>query len=283
MPMNGIPEPVDPPPRRPPLSSLLGTLRAAGLVVEHTTDPQRFGSGTSSDSSPCPSIDVEDPCDASAVVPLVCSDGAVLEAQPWAARVCMSRTNLDQFVDLDAKVRGLLSVCEHEALGTEFWSGTQSRASTWGNPYLTSDGSTEVGTALSVAQGLADMEQALIECACGAQSMIHAAANVVSLWSSLGMVTRQGGIIQTVLGTIVVTDPGYDGSGPQPGAAPASATSSWIYGTLLVDAHLGAVKVTDGYDEELNDHVTCANRLMVARFESCCHLRAEVDPSTVCG
>lgn len=282
---NGAPLPVEAPPRRPPSTSLLATLRALGLVTDYAED--RFGNGVSSDAGACPAASGEDPCAASAVIPADCADGGALEAQPWVARSCVSRTTLDRNVDLEAKARAMLEVCQHEVLASEFWRGELTRANVWGNPYLTDPASTEIAQNLSVVDGLARMEDALAECSCGARSAIHASPWVVALWSSLGLIRRDAGLILTVQDTVVITGPGYDGSGPSPdgiadGPA-ATTTSSWIYGTLLPDAHVGPVDTQSGYDEDTNDHVECANRLVVARFDACCLFTAEVDPTNVCG
>jgi len=206
-------------------------------------------------------------------------------------RVGVSRTTLDQNVDLTDRARRALAVCEHGLIGSEFWTGELATAQGWPNAFLAGPTVTplaysDASTPVNVVDSLAILEQSLAECGCGSRSMIHASPRLATLWASLSLIRREGGLLLTALDSIVVTGPGYDGSGPESlapaGPKPQTDTSSWAYGTGLVEIRLGPVADLSGFDEETNDHVAFAQRLAVARFVPCCHVGIDVNLSEKC-
>jgi hypothetical protein len=284
VPLNGIPVPVDNPPKREPATSLLQVARAIGTVVTETDE--RFGQGIASDPDPCGTGGIFDPCLPADVDAWACADGTGSdEDQPFALRVGVTRTTLDQNVDLRDRARRALAICEHGLIGSEFWTGALADASGWPNVWLASPAATIVGYdagpgPVNVLDSLAILEDHAVRCDCGARSMIHASPRLVTLWEGAGILRRESGLNLTALDSIVVTGPGYDGSSPT--GDPQTDTSSWAYATGLVEIRLGPVADFTGFDEETNDVVSFAQRLAVARFAPCCHLAIEVDLSDKC-
>jgi hypothetical protein len=134
---------------------------------------------------------------------------------------------------------------------------------------------------------LACLEQGLARCNKGRRGMIHVTPQaLIHLWSRQAL-RIEGGLVLTPLGTIVVSDAGYDGSGP--GTVPAGA-SQWAYATSMVQVLLGGVEVvppnTDtpaGLAEALDrsdDTVTVfATQPVSWKNDQCCLLAAELDLS----
>lgn len=133
---------------------------------------------------------------------------------------------------------------------------------------------TPSGTATGVVEALALLEQ-YGGANYGGQRYIHADNAVVTLLISQNLVREVGGHLETFLGSIVVSGPGYAAStGP---SAPA-AGARWMYATGLVNIWAEKIKVTetilnsDPYDNEYN---VLAERVYVPTYE-CFAAAAEV-------
>lgn len=188
--------------------------------------------------------------------------------------------------DAVAAARALLDSCQTVGIARELWRGDvakQGGDADLPNEYLAHDGVVDVVVAGAVParDALAALEQGLAECSCGGQGVIHAMPYTATIWSSLDLVERQpDGRLLTALGTLVVADPGYDGSSPT-GAAPGAAwADAWAYATGMVDVRLGRVETAGDrttIDRSNNDFAAWAYRPFSATFDPCCHLGVQVD------
>lgn len=187
--------------------------------------------------------------------------------------------------------RRQLLACESKQIAQELWKGTQSKASNWGNRYLCApDVNMVEGThILGYVSALGALERAVHDLTCGQQGMIHARADLVSLWDTGGALRRVGNLILTIQDTIVVTDAGYDGSAPDagtPGFDPVfankipGADSSWAYATTVVDVRRSAFITSQPIRERLDqtgNTLTTYERRVASAVWGCLHVGVYVD------
>lgn len=180
------------------------------------------------------------------------------------------------------RARNLLERCQTVGIARELWRGDIAQAETpdFPNDWLSKDATDVGGGIVGVIDALAALEQGLADCSCGGQGVIHAMPYLATLWSATMLVERQAdGRLLTALGTLVVADPGYDGSG-ESGASGDPLASSWAYATSMVDVRLGTARTT-GDPQTLNisnnDFDVYAYRPFSATFDPCCHLGVQVD------
>lgn len=178
-------------------------------------------------------------------------------------------------------------------LGRELWRGTKARAESYPNRFLASNDSDEVTDgATSPTDALACLQQALG----GEVGMIHAPIQVVTHWSALNLLERDGLTLRTQMGHFVVGSEGYDGSGPDAEGAgqgtPVAVAegSMWAYATGIVDVRLGEILVIGnplGTPEQVdrsgsgtsNRGLVVAHRAALASWDLCRHYAAELDMS----
>lgn len=194
--------------------------------------------------------------------------------------------------DLDetrARARRLLDQCETVGIARELWRGDVARAEVtagdadFPNNYLTKAASlNELNGSAStpLVEAFAWLEAALATCSCGGVAMIHASAFTASLWFAARLIERDAsGRLVSGLGTVIVADPGYDGSAPDL-TVDATNAVAWAYGTTMVDVRRGAVvDVGDKrtINRETNDFTVYAVRPFAATFDPCCHVGIKVN------
>ncbi len=196
----------------------------------------------------------------------------------------------DQERDWQGRARRSLEATQSYQVAREFWTGTLAKAATpdWPNRYLARPDSDVVSTGPeSATDALACLEQGIAQTGHGRRGMIHATPQLVTHWQIGGALRREGGLLLTIMDTIVVPDAGYDGSGPN--GEPAAEGSQWAYGTEVVQVHLGPIEYVpddplsgEGFDRASNTVVVRAQRLARVQWDHCVHVAAEVNLS-LCG
>lgn len=267
-------EPVEAPPVQPPR---YGLIAAAPVVTEpgrwetgFAFEPARCGAGGRTNLLFCDPVTMT-PDDAS---PTIEGDAFLI----YASDKC------SPFQDRDyaATARAQLEAIRSFELAEEFWTGSLN---------LTQRSLTDP-TSDTVTNGPADpvdalacLEAGLAQCNKGRRGMIHVTPQVLThLWSRQAL-RIEGGIVLTPLGTIVVSDAGYDGSGP--GGSPAGA-SQWGYATSMVQVLLGAVEVVppgtdtplglaEATDRSDNTVTVFATQPASWKNDQCCLLAAEFE------
>ncbi len=229
----------------------------------------------------CISSGVTDPCgpDMSSILP----NPALVEAQPylvWAGDKC-SAFGWSARDYIGRATRALLA-SESKQIAKEFWTGEQAQDSGWPNVFLASSSAvTLTASPQAPATALDFLEQGLGDCSNGARGVIHCTRQLGSFLSGLGNTVRNiNGTIQTYVGTLIIPDAGYDGSGPS--GQPAVAGSQWAYATLMPTVRRGPVDVIPSSFEEAiirgtNDLEFRAQRPAVVTIPPCCILAVEVD------
>lgn len=232
-----------PPPLSPPVINLVTSARNPDPVDPQTGDPVKWQLGFAFEPLPnqdpalfdlgCAGGDAHDERDAAPTV----------ETVPWYAEVEDDCSTLG-FAAHDFVRRALagLAAATPKAVEKEFWAGTLATANSWPNLFLAmpavahrADGFGPIiinptpGTAVSLVEGMALLEDAIGGCGAGARGMIHAAPKATP--NFLG-VRREGNLLLTMRDTIVCSGSGYSGVGPDgaSGATP-TATTTWLYGT----------------------------------------------------
>lgn len=132
-------------------------------------------------------------------------------------------------------------------------------------------GATSVGTALSLARGLAALEQ-WIATEYGSLGVIHVTRDVALLLLGAQLAVVKGSSLYTALGTPIVAGAGYPGTSPL-GAAPA-AGSAYLYATPALlgyrsEPFAGASPASAGFDRATNDMLAVAERTYVVGWDSC--------------
>lgn len=126
------------------------------------------------------------------------------------------------------------------------------------------------GTAVGVIEALALLEQAG-GVAYGGRRVIHADNALVTFLISQSLVVERNGHLETMLGSIVVSGPGYANADTT--ANPPAADSRWMYATGAVNVWAGAGTYTPvtlnigaggSYD---NEYKTLAERIYVPTYE----------------
>lgn len=191
-------------------------------------------------------------------------------------------------VDVRARARTGLDIARSALIASEFWTGAQARASGWDNQFL-AKAPTQLnsGAATGAIRALADLEYALGNCSRGGRGFIHANRVTVTYWIANRLVTQEGNRLLTYLGTEVVADEGYDGSGPtstsSDGAVfPSDHATAWAYATGLPEVRLGTVQVLDPTSGQIateNSRVAVAMQQAAVIFDACCHLAIKVTHS----
>lgn len=235
-------------------------LRAArGLgVIENPRDPldpnSRWRGGYAFDSHVCDlESELRDPCEAPNAVPKGAQrygDPDPCAIMPFiivAGRTCSTWGWQD--ADYEADANRLLTAVEYQAIAKELWRGDYARDRGHDcNPYLaknpvnlvTEAGGDPLIDGMAPSEALASLED-WISSECIGSGIIHATTRTLVAWAKLQLIVREGGRLFTVLGTQIIADKAYDGSGPVtpnpvPGGPPldgqpAAADRMWAYAT----------------------------------------------------
>lgn len=209
---------------------------------------------------------------------------AIVDYEPWLLQVehpCRSMLGYDGPA-IDAELRRALDATESFAIARELWLGEGTRAvETAGDRdrrNLTLTDGPEVlnaGAAVSPTRAVGLIEQRIGELLRGGRAMLHTSREVLP---SLPHVTREGNLLTTRVGNLVVADAGYPGTPPD-GEAPADGVG-WLYGTGMVVVRRGAVRA-DGPEAEVVDLSTNTplrriDRPVAATFDKAAHVAVAV-------
>lgn len=259
---------LDASPVAPPRVGLVASARAV------TEPDERWINGFTWAPENCSEGVIVDPCDANPSKNI----SANPDVSTFDPYVIVAGDKCSPFQERDYKSRAQrkLLACESKAIEKEFWTGTQAQSSGWtGNRYLASNAADDLsgGSAVTPLEALACLEQYLGDCVCGGVGMIHATRSTVLIWSQYNVLIREGNIITTINGTIVVPGAGYDGSGPDGDAA--TDGNVWAYATGLVEVRRSAIAVfPDTMAEALNRMTNLVEfrveRMAAATWDGCC-------------
>lgn len=238
----------------------LGAQYDADLPTTAARDRQvRWASGYSFWPEDCKGGHVVDRCgntdpvdsDAqSTAVGFSATDSSVIPIQPFIVEVTevCSTIGAASLALIGGRLKRKLLAMQSHQVAKEFWTGTLAQSSSWtSNQYLTN------ATGLTLIQGggvvgyvsaLAELEQYGYGASDWERLVIHTTPRVAEQWVSQNLVhavPNPGNVLMTELGTIVVTDSGYPGTGPGGVTAGASNHVQWAYVTGIPQIRLGAI------------------------------------------
>jgi hypothetical protein len=194
-----------------------------------------------------------------------------VEADPflvWAGDKCS--TIGFEARDYEGRARRLLEATQSARVAHEFWTGDLAASASLDNTPLADATSDTVTTGeVSVRND-------------GRRGMIHVTPQVLTHAYSWDLITPQGQLWTTALGTIVVADAGYPGTGPN---GESAADTQWAYATSMAQVRLSQIVVTpetfnEAVDRSVNTVEYRVGRLALVQWDQCCHFAAEVDIAT---
>lgn len=176
-----------------------------------------------------------------------------LEYTPFAVKTSIKGSTFGTDPEyFRTKINDILDIVQQKAVEQEFWSGAISkelsataalandpefRKNRWLASSIATDVSPTPGTGVRLRYGQALLEEALGNKTIGYRGTIHAPKALASIM----LIEDKNGILQTNLGTSVVSGAGYSKQGPD--GTMAGAGLYWMYGTGPVTVLLGETEV----------------------------------------
>lgn len=224
----------------------------------------------------CPTWQGYDPCDDLNSSPAADGDGLEYH-RPMGYRVKDECTTLSGTFDTGRVERKADAIASH-VIAEELWEGTLTQANTYDtrdetgrtNNYLARSTATTVGTGpYPIHEALGLLEEAARRDAGGQQVVIHMPIRLVP---DTGLV-RNGNLLYTQTGALVIADSGYTGSGPANQAA--TDTDAWMYATGPVTVRMSTLDIGTEPRQTVsmttNRRTVWAHRLFAATFDPCTH------------
>lgn len=271
-----------------------GGLLSVADVTEHTSGDMRWSDGSFGwDQYGCPvRLDLADFCSNSAEGTIASATGKPGDSWPFgvvAVYECLTPGVTPEERREIAKKQVIAGT--QKAVELELWSGAIARASNRLTvPYLNDNSAVNVGSAVvSVALGVAKLEQGLADCGLGTAGVIHLTRQAaVMAVSAQVVIPGDDGVLRTALGTPVIAGVGYNPSitpaapsltpipavpavGPQP-------DNQWGFGTGPVVVHLGPAEfIGEKLNLTTNALQTVAGRSAAVYWDSCCVVSVQMD------
>lgn len=160
----------------------------------------------------------------------------------WAEDHCSTFGFRDH--DFEGRARRALDAVQSAYVAREFWLGEIAQAAPLQNDWLTQDPKVVTGAAVAPLEAMAELETGLAAMLGGRRGMIHCTPGMMIRLLNAYVMTQVGTQWLTPVGTVVVADAGYPGTGPDPG----SNAHEWMYATSMVAVRLGEVMLVPGSD-----------------------------------
>lgn len=297
---------VSTPPADAPVIGLIPALQGTPFLLDDTGEPvdggfendpaqpddtgntRWWGGVRYQPEQTCYAAGVQNPCNLSfAGMP---PEPTIVDFMPyfvWAGSQCSSiGWNARNY---KGRATRALLASESKQISHELWSGKQAQLTVgsgqpWPNNWLASPLAFVLSSGpQNVPDALAFLEQGLADASNGQRGAIHCTRQLGARWSELGNTFRAStsSTVLTYMGTTIIPDAGYDGSGPA--GQPAVGGSQWAYATLMPtvrresSVHLYPDDFSETSVHTSNTITWYANRLAVATFSPCVLLACEVD------
>jgi hypothetical protein len=282
----------------PPFAPLRYGLLSAATVVDDLDPHWMLGIVTQYDVCGVPLTVTGGPCSATGIdkVPTVTGIGSSA-AEPFSVYAwidCSTVGHGNELEDLVAATEQLLTNGEDRAVGSVVWSGnaangvirphlaenTAVMADAMGAETVQLQSAADVlttGGPVSITDAIGMVEGALASCY-GGEGVIHVPAQAVIHLSNVGVVTRQGNQLRTLLGNVVAVYASGNREGPT--GSVAADGQGWIYGTGAVQVRRSPIvrlgrRPGDFVGRAKNDVVYVVERTYVVDWD-CCHAAAQV-------
>jgi hypothetical protein len=262
-------EPVQPVQAAPPATS--------GLVRSALTpnDGERWQNGMAWRPERCVSARGFDPCGDEFEDPPVGTVGDLVFYRPTAFRVEERCSTRSPQPDGEARVRRQAAAVTSFMAARELLTGAQSDANPY-ETYLSGGVADQVNARLadpsantiagthSPLSGIGILEEAARDAALGQDVFIHIPLQVVPLID--GALRREGQLLFTKTGAVVVADAGYSNLGPDGDPAVGGV---WAYATGPVQVRQSEIVTQEVVNHLENEVIWTADRLFAATFDPC--------------
>lgn len=233
----------------------------------------------------CDVGELHDPCDSEASTEV--TGPGLIHFQPYVVEVpFVCSTGGFQTAEYEESARTELLVNESRLIEEEFWTGTKATAEAGDfsdNAFLASGSDvTTLGdlrggaagdtTSYDIVSAFGGLEAATRDILGGARAMLHVPDLLTSYLSALNLIEREGNLLVTKLGSIVVSGVGYPGTAPNGDAA--STTEMWGYGTGIVTLWRSEVvispdQISEAVNKANNDIAYRASRFAATTVDAC--------------
>jgi hypothetical protein len=211
----------------------------------------------------------------------------VVDFEPWELQVeypCDSTFGYDR-PRFDEELRRALDATESYAIARELWAGDLTRAAATAGDITDDERNLALvigpevlndGDPVAPKHAVGILEEAVGHALRGGQAYLHVGRRVQPLLADLA---RDGNLLTTRVGNLVVADAGYPGT-PPAGVAPAAGVG-WLYGTGTVVVRRSAVFPPDPdsavIDTTTNRLILRTGRVVAATFDRSAHFAVPVD------
>jgi hypothetical protein len=211
---------------------------------------------------------------------------------------CGTFTGEKELDSWKGQARRHLELAQWADIANELWTGGKAVTEGWPNRYLASPdadilvGTTETPTAVGVVDALAQTDAFFSGCMIGGPRLIHVSRRFLQHAKAKGALERIGNRYYTPNGSLLVTDDGYPGTGPDlAGAGPGDppeprdapgANETWIYGTGPILVRMTPIEFpqeddwANYVDTKTNFITAIAHRWVMVSWQ-CCQLAALVN------
>jgi hypothetical protein len=192
---------------------------------------------------------------------------------------CVTRVNTT--ADDEARVRRQLMAASSFLLARELWLGTETQANPYDTPtgdtnitnaYLASADATVIAGTPDPIEALGELEEAATRAGLGQDVHLHVPRVLMPQFGQI--LNQQGKQLRTQTGALVISDPGYTGSGPAGQAE--SSTAVWMYATAPVQVRLSDIDTFTVHNQAANTRLMVAERAGAATFDPCVHFAISV-------
>lgn len=189
-----------------------------------------------------------------------------------------------------ARIRRGLEETQSYVIARELWTGAATGADQEYLAKSTSDTLSPLGTAMSVADAVACIDQYIADTMYGRLGMIHMRAKALNRAVTQEAARLDGNQWVSPMGNLIVVDAGYDGTSPIGTTEPQGR--EWVYGTSMISYALGPTTVVPGslaearalgaavLDVSTNDFVAYGFKPALYLFDGDCHCAAMVETAT---
>lgn len=278
---------VQPVPAAPPTRSS-GLVASVGVTQESDT---RWVGGFSWRPETCFQGQTLPVCGTEPGTPQGSTDGGLAYYLPVGLRaefVCANRYGLNP-AEENARVQRQLEAATSYLLAQELWLGTATQAGAYTTPqtnpanngYLTDGGAQVIAGEFEPLEALGLLEETARAALLG--QLVHLHVPLVLLPTFGQILTSVNGTLYTPSGSKVISDPGYDGSGPADDATTPGHV--WMFATSPVQVRLGGIYTYDVPTVGNNTRQFVAERPAAASYDPCGHfgiavsLPGDVTPS----
>lgn len=221
-------------------------------------------------------------CASAGDTPVGGTDGGLSYYSPTGLQTeftCGHRYGLNVAEEL-ARAQRQLNAATSYLLARELWTGTATQAHPYDTPetvgavngYLADASANVIAGLFDPTEALGLLEENARAAILGQQVDLHVPLVLIPSFGQF--LLERNGVLFTPSGSRVITDPGYDGSGPS--AEAATPGKVWMYATAPVQVRLASISTFEFPTVENNTRTFVAQRAAAATYDPCGHFAIAV-------